>query len=157
MMLGHAITSGALFLCIGVLYDRYKTRIIFYYGGLCSYMPIFSTLFFVFSLGNFGLPGTVNFVGEFMILSSGFFLSSVVILISSFASIFSLVYSLFLYNRLIFGPFKNIFLRYYSDASRLETFILLCFLFFLLFFGLYPNILIDFSALSIIKINSFII
>lgn len=65
-------------------------------------MPFFSVLFFIFTLGNFGLPGTVNFVGEFLIFSSGFFISSVIIMVSSFASIFSLIYSLFLYNRLFF-------------------------------------------------------
>lgn len=65
-------------------------------------MPFFSVLYFIFILGNFGLPGTVNFVGEFLILTSGFFISSVAIVISSFASIFSLIYSLFLYNRLMF-------------------------------------------------------
>jgi NADH:ubiquinone oxidoreductase subunit 4 (subunit M) len=65
LMFGHAITSSALFLSIGVLYDRYKTRLIFYYGGLVYFMPIFSVLFFILILSNFGFPGTFNFIGEF--------------------------------------------------------------------------------------------
>lgn len=68
LMLGHAITSGALFLGVGVLYDRYKTRLIFLYGSLVIFMPLFSVLYFVFILSNFGFPGTINFVGEFLIL-----------------------------------------------------------------------------------------
>jgi NADH-quinone oxidoreductase subunit M len=72
LMLGHAITSGALFLGIGVLYDRYKTRLIFYYGSLVIFMPVFSIIYFIFILSNFGFPGTINFVGEFLILLGGF-------------------------------------------------------------------------------------
>src|SRR5690606_27778171 len=67
MMLGHAITSSALFFGIGVLYDRYKTRLIFYYSGLVTFMPVFSSLYFFFILSNFGFPGSINFVGEFLI------------------------------------------------------------------------------------------
>lgn len=67
MMLGHGLTAAALFFGIGVLYDRYKTRLIFYYGGLVSFMPVFATLYFFFMLSNFGFPGTMNFVGEFLI------------------------------------------------------------------------------------------
>src|SRR3546814_809971 len=89
LMLGHAITSGALFLGIGVLYDRYKTRIIFYYGSLATFMPIFSIIYFFFVLSNFGFPGTVNFVGEFLILISGLELSNVIIILSNFGLIFS--------------------------------------------------------------------
>jgi NADH:ubiquinone oxidoreductase subunit 4 (subunit M) len=72
LMFGHAITSGALFLSIGVLYDRYKTRLIFYYSGLATFMPFFAIIYFIFILSNFGFPGTFNFVGEFLILLGGF-------------------------------------------------------------------------------------
>jgi NADH-quinone oxidoreductase subunit M len=68
IMLGHGVVSSALFLCIGMLYDRYHTRNILYYGGLVQVMPIFSIFFLIFTLTNVGLPGTVNFVGEFLIL-----------------------------------------------------------------------------------------
>lgn len=72
LMLAHAITSGALFLAVGVLYDRYKTRIIFYYGSLVTFMPILSIFFFICTIANFGFPSTFNFAGEFLILVGGF-------------------------------------------------------------------------------------
>lgn len=110
MMLGHAITSGALFIGIGILYDRYKTRIIFYYGSLSIFMPIFASLYFISILSNFGFPGTINFVGEFLILLGSFSLSSTIIFLSSFAMVSTLIYSLFLYNRLFYGLFNQLFL-----------------------------------------------
>lgn len=112
LMLGHALTSGALFLGIGVLYDRYKTRIIFYYGSMATFMPIFSIIYFFFILSNFGFPGTVNFVGEFMILISGVVLSNVIIFLCSFGLILSLVYSLFFYGRLFFVQYLNFLLDF---------------------------------------------
>ena len=69
-MLGHAITSSALFFSIGILYDRYKTRLLFYYGGIVFFLPLFCIYFFFFCLANFGFPGTFNFVGEFLIYIS---------------------------------------------------------------------------------------
>ncbi len=112
LMLGHAITSGALFLGIGVLYDRYKTRIIFYYGSLATFMPIFSIIYFFFVLSNFGFPGTVNFVGEFLILVSGLSLSNVIIIFSNLGLILSLVYSLFFFGRLFFVLYLNLLLDF---------------------------------------------
>lgn len=112
LMLGHAITSGALFLGIGVLYDRYKTRIIFYYGSLATFMPIFSIIYFFFVLSNFGFPGTVNFVGEFLILVSGLSLSNVIIIFSNIGLILSLVYSLFFFGRLFFVLYQNLLLDF---------------------------------------------
>jgi len=136
MMIGHAITSGALFLGIGVLYDRYKTRIIFYYGSLATFMPVFSILYFLFIFSNFGFPGTVNFVGELFILTGSFYFSNVIAFLSSFASILSLVYSLFFYNRIFFGPTPNFFIRYFSDTSRLEFIVLSFFLVLVIFLGI---------------------
>lgn len=107
LMLGHAITSGALFLGIGVLYDRYKTRIIFYYGSLAIFMPVFSIVYFFFVLSNFGFPGTVNFVGEFLILVAGVELSNVIVFLSFLGLILSLVYSLFFFGRIFFVLYLN--------------------------------------------------
>lgn len=72
MLFGHALTASALFLGIGVLYDRYKTRLIFYYSSMAIFMPVFSVVYFSFILANFGFPGTVNFVGEFMLITGAF-------------------------------------------------------------------------------------
>ncbi len=102
LMLGHALTSGALFLGIGVLYDRYKTRIILYYGGLVNFMPVFAILYFIFILSNFGFPGTVNFVGEFVIVLGGIEFSNIIIFLSSFGMVLSLVYSLIFYGKVMF-------------------------------------------------------
>ena len=120
LMFGHAITSGALFLGVGVLYDRYKTRLIFYYGSLIIFMPLFAICYFIFILSNFGFPGTFNFVGEFLILIGGFYCSNVIIILSSFGMILTLIYSLSLYNRIFFGSLYVIFIRYYSEVSRLD-------------------------------------
>lgn len=77
MMFGHALTSSALFFGVGVLYDRFKTRLIYYYGSVSLFMPLFSSLYFVFILSNFGFPGTINFVGEFFILLASLTLTTV--------------------------------------------------------------------------------
>lgn len=95
-MFGHAITSGALFLGIGVLYDRYKTRLIFYYGSFVIFMPLFSVLFFLLILSNFGFPGTSNFVGEILILSGMCEYSNLLILLSVIGAIYTL-FILYLY------------------------------------------------------------
>ena len=120
-------------------------------------MPIFAIIYFIFILSNFGFPGTVNFVGEFLILVGGFSLSNVVIFLSTFGMILSLIYSLFLYNRLFFGPIPKLFIRFFSDCIRLEFLILIIFLILVIFLGLYPKIIIDFSILSLVKLNTFYI
>lgn len=152
LMIGHAITSSALFLGVGVLYDRYKTRLIFYYGSLAIFMPLFALLYFISILSNFGFPGTINFVGEFLILVGSFEFSNVIIFISTFAMILSLMYSLFLYNRIFFGILQETFIRFYSDCTRLEFMILFIFFLLIIFFGLFPNLILNLSILSIIKI-----
>lgn len=145
LMLGHAITSGALFFGIGVLYDRYKTRLIFYYGSMVIFMPLFSLFYFIFILSNFGFPGTCNFVGEFLVLSGGYEFSSIIIIFSTFGMILSLMYSLFLYNRIFFGSLQNLFIRYYCDCSRLEFMIILCLSFLIILGGIYPNFIFRIS------------
>lgn len=131
MMFGHALTSSALFFGIGVLYDRFRTRLIFYYSGLVILMPFFAFLYFIFTLSNFGFPGTINFVGEFLITAGGFVISNSILIFSSFGLLLSLVYSLFFYNRIMFGIFSS-FIRFYSDCTRLEFFCLACLCFFII-------------------------
>jgi proton-translocating NADH-quinone oxidoreductase chain M len=149
MMFGHAIVSSALFASIGILYDRYKTRLIFYYGGLVLLMPFWALFFFVFILGNFGLPGTVNFVGEFTIFLGSFIVNNLIIFFSLFGLFLTLVYSLFLYTKLANGIIKIEFIRFFGDLTRREFFILFPLFFFVIFFGLFPNILFDYSFSSI--------
>jgi len=142
MLFGHALTASALFLGVGVLYDRYKTRLIFYYSSMALFMPMFSLIYFCFILANFGFPGTVNFVGEFMLLAGAFHFSNFLVLCSTLGLVLTLVYSLFFFNRVFFGvATPSIYLRFYSDYSRREAFIHLLLLFLILLWGFYPHLL----------------
>lgn len=143
LMLGHAITSSALFLGIGVLYDRYKTRLICYYNSMVIVMPIFAVIYFIFILSNFGFPGTFNFVGEFLVLVGVFNSSTTLFFFSALPMILSLIYSLFLYNRIFFGPISTIFIRYYSDCTLLEFSVLTVLICSNLFAALWPMFLIN--------------
>lgn len=118
-------------------------------------MPLFSTLYFFFILSNFGFPGTVNFVGEFLIVLGGFFLSDTLIFLSSFFMILTLIYSLVCYNKLFFGPLALSFINYYSDIIRLEFFIILIFVIFVILLGYYPNFVLNFSFFGILRLNGF--
>jgi len=94
LMLGHGVVSSALFLCIGILYDRYHTRNLLYYGGLVQVMPIFSIFFLIFTLANIGMPGTVNFVGEFLVLIGIFKFNTTVAVLASIGMILGAVYAI---------------------------------------------------------------
>lgn len=148
MMFAHAIVSSALFCSIGVLYDRYKTRLLFYYGGIVILMPLFCTFFFFFILGNFGMPGTINFVGEFLLFIGIFFFNNFIIFFSLVGLFLTLVYSLFIYTRISNGLIRVFFIRFYVDYIRLEfIYMIICF-FFLIFLGLFPNVVFDYSFSS---------
>ena len=134
MIFSHAITSSALFLGIGVLYDRYKTRLLFYYGGLVTFMPIFAIIYFIYILSNFGFPGTFNFIGEFLLTYGILQYSSLIVFLSTFSLILTLLYSIFLYNRIFFGNIKVFFIKYYTDVTRLEFFFFIYFFIFNIIF-----------------------
>jgi len=102
LMFGHAFTSGAFFFSLGVLYDRYKTRLIFYYGGFVVLMPILSLILFIICLSNFGFPGTFNFVGEFLILVGNFKSSIVIMFFVAISLILATIYSLFFFYQNFF-------------------------------------------------------
>jgi NADH:ubiquinone oxidoreductase subunit 4 (subunit M) len=154
LMFGHAITSGALFLSIGILYDRYKTRLIFYYSSLVIFMPIFSICMFILILSNFGFPGTINFVGEFFILVGAYEYSNVIIFLSTFGMILTLIYSLSLYGKIFFGKLEINFIRFYSEINRLEFFCLFIFCILVLIFGLLPYLIFNMNfGLYEININ----
>lgn len=140
-MLGHAVTSSALFIGIGILYDRYKTRYLFYYGGLALLMPIFASLYFICILSNFAFPGTFNFVGEILVITSIFKNSNFILVLSIFPMVLSLIYSLFFFSRVFFGTLSSWFIRYYCDCIRLEFVIFVSFVFFVLLFGISPMLL----------------
>lgn len=149
MMFGHALVSSALFISIGIIYDRYKSRIIFYYSGLVIIMPIFISLFFIFILANFGMPLTINFVGEFIIFIDIFFTNSFVGLITVIGMFLTMLYSLFLYNKIATGEFKINFIYFFSDITRREFYLLFLLLFFIIFFGIVPNIVFDYFFVNL--------
>lgn len=148
MMFGHAIVSSALFSSVGLLYERYKNRLIFYYGGLVLLMPIICTLFFVYILGNFAMPGTINFVGEVLMFIGIFCFNNFIIFFFLFGVFLTLVYSLFLYTRIFYGLIQVFFIRYYSDITRREFIYMFIYFFFVLFFGIFPFVIFDFSFSS---------
>ena len=139
LMLAHGITSPALFISIGFLYERYGTRIIKYYGGLIHTMPIFSVLFIIFSLANLGLPATSNFIGEFLVLVGCFSANSWATLLIGTGLVLSAGYSLWLCNRLLFGNFKSYSIVLFRDLNRREFSVFFPFVFLTFFVGLYPE------------------
>jgi NADH-ubiquinone oxidoreductase chain 4 len=143
LMLSHGLVSSALFLCVGVLYDRHKTRLVRYYGGLVSTMPNFSTIFFFFTLANMSLPGTSSFIGEFLILVGAFQRNSLVATLAALGMILGAAYSLWLYNRVVSGNLKPDFLHKFSDLNGREVFIFIPFLVGVVWMGVYPKVFLD--------------
>lgn len=140
-MLSHGIVSGALFLCVGVLYDRYHTRLIAYYGGLAHTMPIFVTLFLLFTIANIALPGTSSFVGEFLILIGICQTNTVATVFAITTIVLGGGYSLWLFNRLAYGNLntQRLALNYFGDLNRREFYCLVPLAFLTLYMGIYPN------------------
>lgn len=139
LMLSHGIVSSALFICIGILYDRYHSRLIFYYGGLTTLMPLYSIFFFLFTLANMGLPGLSNFVGELLVLLGLVSMSPVIAVLAAIGTILGAIYSIWLYNRLMFGNVQIEFIQEYADINKREFFILFWLFSLILFFGIYPK------------------
>lgn len=157
MIFSHAVTSSALFLGIGVLYDRYKTRLIFYYSGLATFMPFFAIIYFIFILSNFGFPGTFNFIGEFLLTFGALNYSFIITFLTTFSLVLSLMYSLFLYNRIFFGYIKDYFIKYYSDVTRLEFMFLIIFLIVIIIYGIFPIFIFDNIFFYSYKLNFYIV
>ena len=148
-MISHGLVSAALFLCVGVVYDRMHSRLIATYGGLASVMPKYAVLFMVFTLAAIGLPGTSGFVGEFLILLGAFKKSFLVATIASLGVILGAAYMLWLYRRVMFGELINKDLLKMVDLNKSEIFILLCLAIPTLFFGFYPEPLLNTIGVSI--------
>jgi NADH-quinone oxidoreductase subunit M len=137
-MLSHGIVSGALFLCVGVVYDRLHTREIAAYGGLVNRMPLYAFTFLVFTLANVGLPGTSGFVGEFLTLIGAFRVNTWVAFFATTGIILSAGYALWLYRRVIFGSIDKESLKALLDLSPREIAILAPLVVLAIFFGFYP-------------------
>jgi NADH-quinone oxidoreductase subunit M len=148
-MISHGLVSAALFLCVGVVYERHHTRIINKYGGLVQIMPKYAIVFMVFTLGAIGLPGTSGFVGEFLILMGTFKKSFLVATIASLGVILGAAYMLWLYKRIIFGEIINNEIKSMIDLKKFEILILFSLVIPIIFFGFYPEPLINSIEVSV--------
>ena len=148
-MISHGLVSAALFLTVGVVYDRMHSRLISTYGGLVSVIPKYSILFMIFALASLGLPGTSGFIGEFLILMGAFKDNFLVAVIASLGVILGAAYMLWLYKRVVFGKLVNEDLKKIVDLNRSEYFILSCLAAPILFYGFYPDPLINTIEVSV--------
>ena len=148
-MISHGLVSAALFLCVGVVYDRMHSRLINTYGGIVSIIPKYSVLFMLFTLAALGLPGTSGFIGEFLILMGAFKDNFLVAVIASLGVIFGAAYMLWLYKRVVFGKLVNNDLNKLTDLDKSEYFILISLALPTLFFGFYPEPLFNTIEVSV--------
>ncbi|NDV85085.1 NADH-quinone oxidoreductase subunit M [Aurantimonas aggregata] len=148
-MLSHGLVSGALFLCVGVIYDRMHTREIAAYGGLVSRMPNYAVVMLIFTMANVGLPGTSGFVGEFLTLIGVFQVNSWVAIFAATGVILSAAYALWLYRRVIYGVLEKESLRSILDLSRREKILLYPLVILIIFFGVYPMPVFNVTAVSV--------
>ena len=148
-MISHGLVSAALFLSVGVVYERHHTRLINRYGGLVQVMPKYAIVFMVFALGSLGLPGTSGFIGEFLILMGAFKKSFLVATIASLGVILGAAYMLWLYKRVIFGEIVDSKLKSMTDLKRFEILILFSLVIPIIFFGFYPEPLINSMETSV--------
>ena len=153
-MISHGLISAALFLCVGVVYDRFHSRMISSYGGLVNIMPKYSLVFIIFVLAALGLPGTSGFVGEFLVLVGVLQKNILVAILASLGVILAAAYMLWLYKRVIFGKITNSEIKIMSDLNKTEIYIFSSLAFLILFFGVYPEPLfntIDISVNNLIE------
>jgi NADH-quinone oxidoreductase subunit M len=148
-MISHGIVSGALFLCVGVIYDRMHTRDIDAYGGLVNRMPLYAFAFMVFTMANVGLPGTSGFVGEFLTLVGTFKVNIPTATLATLGVIFSAAYALWLYRRVIFGAMVKPSLASIKDLTGREVLTLGPLVALTILFGVYPKPVLDMSAASV--------
>jgi NADH-quinone oxidoreductase subunit M len=151
-MLSHGLVSAALFLCVGVVYDRMHTREIAAYGGLASPMPVYAFCFMVFTLANVGLPGTSGFVGEFLTLLGAFRANTWVAFLATTGIILSAAYALWLYRRMIYGALDKVSLRSIADLGYREVLVTAPLVLLVVFFGFYPAPVLDVTAVSVKKL-----
>ena len=141
--LSHGFVASALFLIIGVVYERHHTRMVKYYGGLVHVMPIYIFIFLFFTMSNIGLPGTGSFIGEFLILVGSYQLNTTITFFSATGMVLGGCYSLWLFNRIAYGNLKTQYLNSFVDIGKREFLVFLPLLIGTLVMGIYPNIFLD--------------
>jgi NADH-quinone oxidoreductase subunit M len=148
-MISHGVISGALFLCVGVVYDRMHTREIAYYGGLVSRMPWYAAVFMLFTMGNVGLPGTSGFVGEILTMTGTYQASTWTAVVAATGVILSAVYALSLYRRVIFGEMTNPALATITDLDMREAIIFVPLIISTLWLGVQPDVVFNITGASV--------
>jgi NADH-quinone oxidoreductase subunit M len=148
-MLSHGLVSSALFLCVGVIYDRLHTREIDAYGGLVNIMPKYAVAFLIFTMANVGLPGTSGFVGEFLTMLGAFRANTWVAVLAATGIILSAAYALWLYRRIVYGALTKESLKAMLDLSGREKAILYPLVILIIFYGVYPAPVLDATAESV--------
>ena len=151
-MVSHGIVSAALFLCVGIVYDRMHTREIAAYGGLVNRMPLYAFVFLVFTLANVGLPGTTGFVGEFLSLIGTFRVNTWVATLATLGTILSAAYALWLYRKIVFGTLEKTALFNIRDMGWREIAIMTPLIVLTIVFGVYPKPLLDISSASVAQL-----
>jgi proton-translocating NADH-quinone oxidoreductase chain M len=147
--LSHGFVASALFFIIGVVYDRYKTRLIQYYGGLVSVMPLYINIFLFFILANIAFPGTSSFIGEFLILTGSFKTNTIITVFGAISVIISSVYSLWLFNRIAYGNLKIQYINKFLDIDYKEAIVFLPLILGTLVVGIYPNFFLTTIHMSV--------
>jgi len=148
-MISHGLVSGALFLCVGVVYDRMHTREIAAYGGLVERMPVYAVIFLIFTMANIGLPGTSGFVGEFLTMLGTFRFNNWVAAFAAIGTILSAAYALYLYRRVIFGVLDKPALKNILDVSPREIAILAPLVVLTIYYGIHPGPILNGTAASV--------
>ncbi len=151
-MLSHGVISGALFLCVGVVYDRMHTREIKFYGGLVTRMPIYAAVFMLFTMGNVGLPGTSGFVGEILSMTGVYRASTWTAIFAASGVILSAVYMLTLYRGVVFGPLTNPKLATITDMDWREIAIFVPLILSTLYMGVQPNSVLNLTSASVTQL-----
>jgi NADH-quinone oxidoreductase subunit M len=148
-MVSHGVVSAALFLCVGIIYDRMHSREIAVYGGLVNRMPVYAAVFMLFTLANVGLPGTSGFVGEFLTLLGTFHVNITVATLATLGVILSACYALWLYRKVVFGKLEKPTLAGITDMSLREVAVFLPLILLTVLLGIYPKPILDISAASV--------
>ncbi len=151
-MVSHGLVSGALFLCVGVIYDRMHTREVAAYGGIVVKMPIYATAFMVFTMANVGLPGTSGFVGEFLTLLGTFLVNGWVVFFATTGVILSAAYALYLYWRVVFGKLEKPSLQGLTDLDTREVLIMAPLVVLTIFYGVHPGPILDACSGSVAEL-----
>ena len=147
--ISHGFVASALFLIIGIVYERHHTRMVKYYGGLVHVMPIYVFIFLFFTMANIGLPGTGSFVGEFLILIGIYQLNTTIAFFSATGMVLGGCYSLWLFNRIAYGNLKSQYLIHFKDINKREFLVLLPLIVGTLVMGIYPDIFLNSMHMSV--------